>query len=60
MHQGRNLYIKPYLSAPIERREGDDVDFLPEVGFDVKHGLTPGLTLDLTVNTDFAQVEADE
>ncbi len=60
MHQGRNLYIKPYLSAPIERREGDDVDFLPEVGFDIKYGLTPGLTLDLTVNTDFAQVEADE
>jgi len=60
MRQGRNLYIKPYLSAPLERREGDDVDFLPEVGFDVKYGLTPGLTLDLTVNTDFAQVEADE
>jgi hypothetical protein len=60
MRQGRNLYIKPYLSAPIERREGDDVDFVPDVGFDVKYGLTPGLTLDLTVNTDFAQVEADE
>ena len=30
------------------------------MGFDVKYGLTPGLTLDLTVNTDFAQVEADE
>ena len=27
---------------------------------DVKYGLTPGLTLDLTVNTDFAQVEADK
>jgi len=60
MRQGRNLYVKPYLSTPVERREGDDVDFLPEVGFDVKYGLTPGLTLDLTVNTDFAQVEADE
>jgi hypothetical protein len=60
MRQGRNLYIKPYLSTPVERREGDDVDFVPEVGFDVKYGLTPGLTLDLTVNTDFAQVEADE
>ncbi len=57
--QGRNLYLKPYLSAPIIRREGDDVDFVPEVGVDVKYGLTPGLTLDLTVNTDFAQVEAD-
>lgn len=28
-------------------------------GLDVKYGLTSNLTLDLTVNTDFAQVEAD-
>lgn len=28
-------------------------------GLDVKYGLTNNLTLDLTVNTDFAQVEAD-
>lgn len=60
MRQGRNLNIKPYLSAPVTRREGDDVDFLPEAGLDVKYGITPGLTLDLTLNTDFAQVEADE
>jgi hypothetical protein len=60
IHQGRNLYFKPYLSAPVLRRRGDDLDFVPEVGLDVKYGLTPGLTLDLTVNTDFAQVEADE
>ncbi len=58
--QGRNLYIKPYLSLPVVRREQDDVDFLPEPGLDLKWGVTPGLTLDLTVNTDFAQVEADE
>ena len=29
-------------------------------GVDVKYGVTPGLTLDVTVNPDFAQVEADE
>jgi len=28
-------------------------------GLDVKYGLTNNLTMDLTVNTDFAQVEAD-
>ncbi len=60
VHQGRNLYIKPYISLPVVRREQDDVDFLPEPGVDLKYGVTPGLTLDLTVNTDFAQVEADE
>jgi len=31
-----------------------------EVGFDAKYGVTPSLTLDLTYNTDFAQVEVDE
>lgn len=30
------------------------------IGVDAKWGVRPGLTLDLTVNTDFAQVEADE
>ncbi len=60
IRQGRNLYLKPYLSMPLVRRQEDDVDFIPEVGFDVKYGVTTGLTLDLTVNTDFAQVEADE
>ncbi|MBV6522061.1 MAG: hypothetical protein MNPFHGCM_02205 [Gemmatimonadaceae bacterium] len=31
-----------------------------DFGFDAKYGLTPSLTLDLTYNTDFAQVEVDE
>ncbi len=30
------------------------------VGLDVKYGLTSNLTLDMTLNTDFAQVETDE
>ena len=60
IRQGRNLYVKPYVSTPIVRRQEDDVDFLPDAGFDVKYALTPGLALDLTVNTDFSQVEADQ
>ncbi|MCG8455154.1 MAG: carbohydrate binding family 9 domain-containing protein [Holophagales bacterium] len=57
----RLLQLTPYLLA--EAREGvdgtdaSDEDF--EAGFDLKVGLTPALTLDATVNTDFAQVEAD-
>jgi hypothetical protein len=31
-----------------------------EVGLDLKYSLTSNLTLDMTANTDFAQVEADE
>ncbi len=60
IRQGRNLYLKPYISSPLVRRQGDDVDFVPDAGLDVKTALTSGLTLDLTVNTDFSQVEADQ
>ena len=41
------------LRTDTVRRTGD-------VGLDVKWGVRADLTLDLTVNTDFAQVEADE
>src|SRR5919106_1668393 len=37
-----------------------DVAFDGDAGADAKVGITPSLTLDLTLNTDFAQVEADE
>ncbi|MDA2938258.1 carbohydrate binding family 9 domain-containing protein [Acidobacteria bacterium AH-259-A15] len=60
VRQGRNFYVKPYIKTPLSRLEDDDVDLKPEVGFDVKWGVTSQLTLDLTVNTDFSQVEADE
>lgn len=31
-----------------------------DAGFDLKYGITSNLTLDLTYNTDFAQIEADD
>lgn len=62
------LRVTPYLLAGgeqntrlggtgsgYERRS----DLTYDAGLDVKYGLTSNLTLDLTVNTDFAQVEAD-
>ena len=39
---------------------GTDATYPKEFGVDAKYGLTPSLTLDLTYNTDFAQVEVDE
>lgn len=56
----RNLKIVPYVLG-----RGSDVgaasrDTDVEWGGDIKYSLTPALTLDLTYNTDFAQVEADE
>ncbi|MDR9418594.1 DUF5916 domain-containing protein [Gracilimonas sp.] len=37
-----------------------DEDIKRELGFDIKYNVTNNLTLDLTANTDFAQVENDE
>jgi hypothetical protein len=60
----RNLELKPYA---ISRWTTDRLrvpalsnDFDPDLGGDVKYGLTANLTADFTVNTDFAQVEIDE
>jgi hypothetical protein len=57
---GNNFRIKPYALASSSRvaNGGNDGDF--DAGFDVKYGVTSGLTWDFTVNTDFSQVEADE
>jgi hypothetical protein len=59
VRQGRNLVVKPYVLTPFLRREGDDFDFQPDAGLDVKYSVSSQMTLDLTVNPDFAQVEAD-
>jgi len=58
-----NLKIIPYGLMKVYR----DVNNEPiktkvdgEIGGDIKYSITPSLTLDLTYNTDFAQVEVDE
>ncbi|MEM7349643.1 MAG: DUF5916 domain-containing protein [Acidobacteriota bacterium] len=59
---GLNLNVKPFLVASdsdtsAAGQEGSD-DF--DAGLDVKWGVTRGLSLDLTVNTDFAETEVDD
>ncbi len=36
------------------------MDQLNEIGLDIKYGITSNLTLDFSLNTDFAQAEADD
>jgi hypothetical protein len=57
---GANLRVKPYALGNFNKIAGLDVDRDYDAGFDVKYGVTSGLTWDFTVNTDFSQVEADE
>jgi hypothetical protein len=69
VYSRRPLYITPYGLAGVDRSAQPD-DASPgygyqrlrrgDVGADVKYGLTNELTLDVTLNTDFAQVEADD
>src|SRR6185503_9752727 len=59
--QGRNLRLKPWIGADLTRGVGGErFDRDGEAGLDVKYGVTPSLTLDVTVKPDFAQAEADE
>jgi hypothetical protein len=66
----RRLEIVPFVVTKNESlRERDPVSGGPGAGWgrsqklsggaDVKYGITPNITLDLTVNPDFGQVEAD-
>ena len=60
----RNLELKPFALAGVST----DNTVTPRtsnerngrVGGDLKYGITQNITADLTVNTDFAQVEVDE
>ncbi|HEY6211650.1 MAG TPA: DUF5916 domain-containing protein, partial [Vicinamibacterales bacterium] len=54
VRSGTPVYVTPYALA--ERAD----ERSQELGLDVRYPITPKLTLDLTANTDFAQVEADD
>lgn len=61
--QSFNLELKPFaLSGMTRSLEEDELDTSSKLdaGFDAKWELRPGLLLDLTFNTDFAQVEVDD
>jgi hypothetical protein len=70
LEQGLNLQLKPYLLAEGSREilpardppAGDgeaENEAALDAGLDAKFGVTPNVILDATLNTDFAQVEAD-
>lgn len=62
--QGLNVETKPFvLTGRSDELDDDGVlqrEGRYEAGLDLKTELRPGLVLDLTVNTDFAQVEVDD
>ncbi|WP_420603343.1 DUF5916 domain-containing protein [Flagellimonas sp.] len=65
----KDLQITPYLLASTQTQfqlSADETEYQEnsfnelDVGLDVRYGITPSLTLDLTLNTDFSQVEIDD
>ena len=63
----RSLRVMPYVMAGSEGARAPDPVLSPwhrderlELGGDLKAALSPNLTLDLTVNTDFAEAEVDD
>lgn len=63
------IYIRPYIVGGAEQKNTlDNASMVyllqnqweKDAGLDVKYNLTGNLILDLTLNTDFAQVEADD
>ena len=67
--QKKPFYVTPYVLGgystinelnATESAYASDNKFVGNIGLDVKYGITNNYTLDLSVNTDFAQVEADD
>ncbi len=60
LRPGRHIEVKPFGILGGQKRAGDvEPTVTHEIGLDAKVSITPSLTADLTFNTDFAQVEAD-
>ena len=58
-----NLKVIPYVLGRMERdyeQLDSSLEFSADAGGDIKYSITPSLTLDVTYNTDFAQVEVDD
>jgi hypothetical protein len=64
VRQGKNIEIKPYyLLQRVEQTTSEGKkkqSVLMDIGGDIKYFITPNFIADLTINPDFAQVEADE
>ncbi|MEQ1727860.1 MAG: DUF5916 domain-containing protein, partial [Vicinamibacterales bacterium] len=62
--QGANIDLKPYVigasATDRVRTPALNNDLTSSLGGDLKYGITSNLTADITVRTDFAQVEVDE
>ena len=61
---GWDLKLKPFVIGGVRdvrsSRTSRRTSAIRDIGLDARYGVTAGLNLDVTANTDFAQVEVDE
>jgi len=62
LHMGGNVEIQPYVMGGLQHDadSGNDLKTTGDLGLDAKVALTGNLSMDITLNTDFAQVESDQ
>ncbi|TDI45010.1 MAG: hypothetical protein E2P02_08400 [Acidobacteria bacterium] len=59
LRPGTRFKLTPFATANVSESSDSDTDGSFEGGLDAKVSVSTGLTLDLTLNTDFSQAEAD-
>jgi len=59
---GGNIELQPFALGGLQKdlQTDSDLDQIAEIGVDAKINLSSNIVTDLTLNTDFAQVEADQ
>lgn len=61
LSRGKRVQLMPYLiGGGTQEEEDESLSRSGDLGLDLKYRLTSNLTADITINTDFAQVEADQ
>lgn len=62
LRMGGNFELQPFALGGLQKdiQTGFDVKRINEIGVDAKVNINSNLVTDLTLNTDFAQVEADQ
>jgi hypothetical protein len=58
LNRGKLLALTPYATLSPHKVTGSDAKLSPKAGLDVRYPLTSA-TIDVTMNPDFAQIEAD-
>lgn len=58
INRGNPVYLLPYFNTGFQDIKSEKETRI-KAGLDLKYGISDAFTLDMTVNTDFAQVESD-